>query len=246
MTFLRQFQAALLCFACASILQAQDAPTHTPEGAVLAALERMDAQKLEHLSFTLSEKSSEVDRVYRVRVFEEHNTEETLLTIKGLTPTPKEIDAFNKERQEQKAAEAKQREEASAAGKDIEGLARLVKPGSIALVGSEGSVQEFSFSPIVDIGDEGETRPEILGRIRFNSADGSILSLEIYNSKPFKPDFKVKVRSFNMSFQFRRIDGFEEPVIASIETHFEATILFVQSVNETYSATFAEFVKSDR
>lgn len=223
-----------------------------PADAVMAVLRDMDSEKTTNATFLVDEKSSESERRYRVTIGDAPDARvEDLVSVGGKPPSAEELAAFAKERAEQheqeKAAEAARKAEAGEEEDTtitVDGLSSMITPGTLKLKGTTDALQTFSFKPQLDIdGDVDIPDGTLIGTLVFDPATNRLRQITIENTKPFKPDFKVKIKRFAMSLHFDYVPALDKTLPVQIENHMEGRAMMVVSINEHYSATFSGYEK---
>lgn len=154
----------------------------------------------------------------------------TLVTVDGREPTGEEIDEFLSEK-------AKERGDS---GDDGETSVRgMVEPDTLRLVEETADYWLFSFVPDED--EDGEEFAAAMdGTLRI-AKDGRYLEyIDIRNTKPFKPQFGVKINEFMTRLRFGPADGDGAVVPLSVDIKVDVRAFLVKRVRETISITFDE------
>jgi hypothetical protein len=220
---------ALFCAASAS--------ASVPEASALVeALRRMDVQELIQHRVVVVETQADSSRKFRVEVgATAADVKEELLEVNGTAPDAETLEAFEKERAAVRQAEAA----LSPEEKLKNGLAAMVVEGSLHLSVEDGSRRVFLFQPVL-VGMESVV-DKLEGSLTYDLDSGMVTHMEVRSKKAFKPDLKVKIRHFLLAFEFVKIPGLPEPVLAKMETSIKGSAMLVASFEEQTTVSFSDY-----
>lgn len=158
----------------------------------------------------------------------------TLLTVDGRTPTDDEFADFLDEKADEVSRDEDNDDDS---GNDV---GDMVQPDSLELIEESDDHWLFSFVPSEDEEDEGFLEHvDATLKIARNGPYLEIINLQ--SSKPFKPQFGVKVSNFVTRLQFgpAATDGPIVPV--SVDIRIKARAFLAISVDETVSISYSDY-----
>jgi hypothetical protein len=225
----------LILFVCGT----QAVTATTPEAPeVLAALERLDAQRLRFYRIDVSETASGSTRHYQVETgASDLDSRAVLLDVDGNPPNEKQLQEFLEEQEREKEAEAALAKE----GKTESGIFDMIDAASLQLKETTAEATLWSFRPVLEGMEAASEKLE--GLLFCNLGTGRITRLEIRNRAPFKPDSKVKIREFQLAFDFVDLPDVQEPVMQRIETRIKGSAMLVVSIDEHSTIEFSRYEK---
>jgi len=223
--------AALFLFST-SALRAQPSPEELA-ATVLADMARRDAQPFAPYSVHVEEKAGGKTLSYDVQVPSEFVRHHTLISSDGKAATPQQAADFAKERDTSEAPKQAKGEIR------IEHLADLIDPGSLVFETMDGTKARFAFTHEQAFSDDATVK--LCGKLVFDTALGHVTHLELFNTTPFRPDPKAKVRTFSFALDFAKIEGTDRVVPTAIHSHVEGRALFVISFDETAEVFFSDY-----
>ena len=225
---------AVLCLFSTSALRAEPSPQERV-ATVLADMARRDAQPFQPYAVHVEEEANGRKLSFDVRAPSEYVRQNTLLTSNGKAATPEEAANFAKERDSSEAPKP------AKGSIRIERLADLIDPGSLVFEKMDGTKALFTFTHVQPFSEDVSVK--LGGRLAFDTAQGVVTHLELFNTAPFKPDPKAKVRTFTFALDFATIDGTDHVVPTAIHTHVEGRALLVFSFDENAEVLFTGYRK---
>ncbi len=226
MKAIRLLVLGLFTFAC--LLGASRADDLT--ASVVAELQWRDANTLSDVSYLVKETTKDNTIEYRTHVLKNEAQRHTLLSVNGKAATEKEAAVFAKERDTMSDAKPKD--------DDKDGLLALIKPGSISYVSETDTTALFSFVAVMDF--DGKII-EMDGKLSYDLKGCYVDTFSIQNRDTFKPDSKVKIKTFIMSMEFVRNEELGHVVPTLMFTKVKGTAMLVVGIDEEAKVSISDY-----
>lgn len=159
-----------------------------------------------------------------------------LLSVDGRAPTAEETAEYDAEKY---ADDQMPDNNGDDTDSDVEnGVSDMVVTDSLSLIEETDEYWLFSFIPAEE--EEG-FRDNVVGTLRIAKAGRYLEFIDLHSSRPFKPQFGVKIREFltRLSFGPATHDG---PIVPlSIHISIDARAFLVKSVDERIATTFSDY-----
>lgn len=206
----------------------------TDHAAILQdAAQAMDDAYLQEWAYTETNIESEEHTVGRYDPRLPMGERWQLLSFNDRQPTVQEIADY---------AEEKKDDNGSSSANNGDGdhdVSDIAEPDSLRLVEETDDYWLYSFTPVED--DEEEFMKHVDATMKIIKDGPYIEYIDMHSSKPFKPQFGVKVKEFVTRLQFGRASAGGPVVPLSIDIRVKARAFLAISVDETMSVSFSDY-----
>lgn len=157
----------------------------------------------------------------------------TLISIGDRASTVKEQDAWALRRIQEDAS-------------DSNNTGKIVTPGSVQLLEENATHWTFSFVPAWDQFADKKTRmflSEVTGKLRVNKARLFAEEIFLFNDKPFRAAFAVKIELFEMRMTYGPISDGGPVLLLSVDTHIQGRAFLAVSIDDVKEVRFSDYLK---
>ena len=152
----------------------------------------------------------------------------TLLQQNGELPTDRQVERFNRQKQDAKG-------ERNFAIK----LRELIREDTLVLKSENRDEFVMGFDVSIEqLGKDAEQN--LAGLLRFSKRNNFIESIEVTNTEPFSPMFMVSISTFTLTIRFQKIDDAVLPL--ENRMRMQGKMSFITEIDEYSVDTFSEFM----
>ena len=198
---------------------------------VKAALEKLDATNLdEEWHFTLEVLEEDELQIIHSDPRRDIYERRQLLTVDGVAPDSQRLDEFHD----------KEVKRINDIDPDALGYGYMVDMETLDLIEANDGHTMFSFVPRVKMLEN--SRDQLRGTLRLDSATQQITEIEIINTARLSPAFSVTLDTFRLGLSFEEEQG--ENLLRKLESHTVGKMGFFKSFDALVIFNFSEYTRA--
>lgn len=217
---------------CAALFLGAPAFADDYRNIVETALSRISNEY--HLDWAFTETKVE-DGVTTVGHYDPRNSGDdrwTLVSVDGRAPTGEEIEGYQEDRHDDFEDEDD--------GSDFD----MVNLDTIRLVDETDELWIFEFVPTIDEDEDEEGRKfmeKVSGQLSIDRANTDLRYLKLFNEKPIRPAFSVKISHFMTQLEFGQAASGGPIVPLSINVEIKGRAFLAIGIDETQSVRYTDY-----